>query len=82
MQAEAGACNPRALLQLEPPDLRNVAAALLHQRVVDTTAKVFDRHVFYPYGWWEQGRRGDRFVEQGASAVHHWSKNWGGGWLA
>ena len=82
MQAEAGACDPRALLQLEPPDLRNVAAALLHQRVVDSTARVFGRHVFYPYGWWEQGRRGDKFAEQGASAVHHWSKNWGGGWLA
>ena len=40
--------------------------------------QVFPRSVFYPYGWWEQERAGNKF--EGAYAVHHWQKNWGGGW--
>ena len=42
--------------QLDPPDYRGAAAALLHRFVSLGTAKVFPRQIFYPYGWWEQGR--------------------------
>ena len=46
-----------SISQLNPPDYRAAAAALLHRYVSLGTAKVFPRQVFYPYGWWEQGRR-------------------------
>lgn len=41
--------------------------------------KVFPREVFYPYGWWEQQKAAARDFGN-AYAVHHWQKNWGGGW--
>jgi len=79
MSAEEGACELDDAVEMANQDLRGRASKVLFEELKAGRAVVFTREFFYPYGWWEMDKGSNRNFGN-AFAVHHWQKNWGGGW--